>query len=273
MINKPLEELSDAGLVKAMADNNVDFVRLFTNKSDAEFHSEYGITWYLTGVPYPLFNGVIETHLGNANADRRIRDVMDVFIRRKLPMIWTVTPLSRPIDLGRRLEVLGLKHGVDSPSMAVDTRELPVGLAAKPGVSVQIVRDQAALRSWCDVLSQIFSLPALANEALFDFMKILGFGPEAPVKNYIVLEDGEIAAVSSLILGGGVAGIYNVGVMPKARRKGFGRMATVAALLEARELGYPIGVLQSTDMGFGLYSSLGFKTHCIFSRYIWIPEE
>jgi len=121
------------------------------------------------------------------------------------------------------------------------------------------------------VLSQIFSLPALANEALFDFMKILGFGPEAPVKNYIVLEDGEIAAASSLILGGGVAGIYNVGVMPKARRKGFGRMATVAALLEARELGYPIGVLQSTDMGFGLYSSLGFKTHCIFSRYIWMP--
>jgi ribosomal protein S18 acetylase RimI-like enzyme len=271
MINKPLEELSDAGLVKAMADNNVDFVRLFTDESDAEFHSEYGITWYLTGVPYPLFNGVIETYLGNADADRRIRDVMDVFRHRKLPMIWTVTPLSRPQDLGRRLEVLGLKHGDDSRSMAVDIRELPVGIAAKPGVSVQIVRDRTALRSWCDVLSQIFSLPALANEALFDFMELLGFGPDAPVKNYMVLEDGEISAVSSLILGGGVAGIYNVGVLPRARRRGYGRLATVAALLEARELGYPIGVLQSTEMGFGLYSSLGFKTHCIFSRYIWMP--
>jgi ribosomal protein S18 acetylase RimI-like enzyme len=270
-MNKPLEELSDAGLIMAMAENNVDFVRLFTSGSDAEFQSKTGVSWYSTGVPFPLFNGVIETYLSDDDADHLVSEVMDVFKQRDLPMIWSVTPLSRPLDLGHRLEATGLRHAVDSPSMAVDIRELPAGLEHRPGVSVQIVRDRAALRSWCDVLSHIFTFPAFASQALFKFMDLLSCDPEAPVRNYTVLENGRIAAVSTLILGGGVAGIYNVGVVPRARRRGYGRMATIAALLEARDSGYPIGVLQSTDMGFGLYSSLGFKTYCTFSRYLWLP--
>lgn len=254
-----------------MADNNVDFVRLFTNGSDAEFHSKTGISWYRTGVPFPLFNGVIETYLSDDDADNLISHVMDIFKKAELPMIWSVTPLSRPLDLGRRLEAIGLKHAVDSPSMAVDIKRLPAKLEKESGISVQIVRDRAALRSWCDVLSHIFSFPALENEALFNFLDLLGYDPEATVRNYMVRENGRIAAVSTLILGGGVAGIYNVGVVPLARRRGYGRMATFAALLDARELGYPIGVLQSTEMGFDLYSSIGFKTYCTFSRYLWMP--
>jgi len=33
-------------------------------------------------------------------------------------------------------------------------------------------------------------------------------------------------------------------------------------LLEAREMGYRVGVLQSSEMGFGIYKRLGFRHLC-----------
>ena len=93
------------------------------------------------------------------------------------------------------------------------------------------------------------------------------------IKNYMGFENGRLVAVSTLLISGGVAGIYNVGTLPAARHRGFGRAITMTPLLDARDLGYRVGVLQSSNMGFGLYSKLGFREYCKFGRYLWLPES
>ncbi len=70
---------------------------------------------------------------------------------------------------------------------------------------------------------------------------------------------------------GGVAGIYNVATVEEARGKGIGAAMTYAPLLEARELGYKIAVLQSSSMGYGVYKKLGFEEYCRLPGFVWTP--
>ena len=80
-------------------------------------------------------------------------------------------------------------------------------------------------------------------------------------------------ATALLFLGAGVAGIYGVGTIPQARRRGIGWAMTTAPLLEARAMGYQIGTLHSSSMGFGIYQRLGFREYCKLSRYVWRLED
>jgi len=44
-----------------------------------------------------------------------------------------------------------------------------------------------------------------------------------------------------------------------------------AALLEARDLGYRIGVLGSSEIGYQVYKRLGFQEYCRIGLYEWRP--
>ena len=44
---------------------------------------------------------------------------------------------------------------------------------------------------------------------------------------------------------------------------------TLFPLYEARNLGYRVGVLQSSDMGFRVYQRLGFAQYCRMDHFYW----
>ena len=66
---------------------------------------------------------------------------------------------------------------------------------------------------------------------------------------------------------GGAAGIYCVATLPEARGKGIGAALTLKPLLDAREMGNRVGVLQSSDMGFNVYEKLGFRHLCQIKNF------
>ena len=82
---------------------------------------------------------------------------------------------------------------------------------------------------------------------------------------------GEPVATATSFFAAGVAGVYCVSTVEPARRQGIGAAVTLAALREARDLGWSIGVLGSSEMGYGVYRRLGFREYCRIGLYEWRP--
>jgi predicted acetyltransferase len=81
--------------------------------------------------------------------------------------------------------------------------------------------------------------------------------------------DGKPVATSQLFTSAAVAGIYNVTCLPEARNKGIGAAITMAPLRDAVEMGYCVGILQASDMGYPVYKRLGFEDFGKLSLYYW----
>ena len=88
-------------------------------------------------------------------------------------------------------------------------------------------------------------------------------------RTYLALLDGKPVGTSQLFLSEGVAGIYNVTCKPEARGQGIGSAITLAPLLEARQMGYRIGILQASKEGYDVYRRLGFQDYGKLSVYLW----
>ncbi|HRE47926.1 MAG TPA: GNAT family N-acetyltransferase [Aggregatilineales bacterium] len=71
--------------------------------------------------------------------------------------------------------------------------------------------------------------------------------------------EGEPVGTGTVMLCGGVAGVYNVAAMPGVRRRGVGRAIMTALHAEALRCGYPGTALASSTLGIGLYAALGYQ--------------
>jgi len=97
----------------------------------------------------------------------------------------------------------------------------------------------------------------------------IGLDDQQPWQYYLGLLHGTPVATTSLFLSAGVAGTYFVFTVPSARRQGIGALITLAALWDARALGYGIGVLGASSMGYPVYQRLGFRQYCTIGIFEW----
>jgi ribosomal protein S18 acetylase RimI-like enzyme len=233
----------------------------------AELYDQPDLVWVATDIPFPPFNGVVRARLPPETIRPTITTTLQHFARRHVPMLWLVGPSTQPSDLGTHLIEFGLTHMADDPGMAIDLHALPVDLPVPTGFTCEAVEDLATLRAWCG-----FSDQAVVTEALLAWGQTLGFAPEREIVHFLGRLDGRPVATATLVLGGGVAGIYNVMTVPDAQRRGIGALMTVRPLEMARARGYRLGILQSSKLGYPLYRRLGFQDYCQIAIYLWPGE-
>jgi len=130
---------------------------------------------------------------------------------------------------------------------------------------VRTVADEESLKLWTNVFIHGYGLPSDWESITFNLWKQLGF--DLPIRNYLGYLNGKPVSTSTLFNGGGAAGIWAVATLPEARGKGIGAAVTLKSLQDAREMGYRIGVLQSSEMGFNIYKRLGFKHLCQIENF------
>ena len=116
-----------------------------------------------------------------------------------------------------------------------------------------------------------FGTPESAERDLLEVFAAIGSGPQ--MCSYLVLLDGQPVATSQVLLGAGVAGIYQVTCLPEARGRGIGTAVTFAAMDEARRRGYASAILQASDLGHPVYRRLGFRDYGRLTEYRYDSEE
>jgi hypothetical protein len=95
--------------------------------------------------------------------------------------------------------------------------------------------------------------------------------PDARMQFFAIRRSGAIVCTSACYLEEGLAGIYCVSTLPTERRNGLAAHATAEPLRLAAQLGYRVGILQSSESGHTLYKSLGFADFGGVPFYIRIP--
>ena len=267
-----LEDTSPPAMAPAIEANAAAQYALLARLLDAELDDGPAALWFITGIDFSLFNGVMRARFTPDEADACIDALLARFAARDVPMVWHVGPHSLPGDLGERLEARGFFASEGAPGMAVALetlvrRPLPRGLTIAP------VTNEADFAHWLRVLDVGFGLRTIARDSIARASRRDGFGPDAGMRHYLGRLEGEPIATCTLFPGAGVAGIYNVATLPAVRRLGVGAAITLLPLLDARAAGYHVGILQSTPMGYGVYRRLGFRRLATLTQYTWRPAS
>lgn len=229
--------------------------------------------WMLTPVAFHLFNSLTAARLEDAAAGGTIAAAKDRARRGGVPILWWMFPGDTPLDLGDRLIAAGFRHIKSSPGMALDLNDDTAQRLVHAGDddAIATICSEADAREWCDVLCTTFSFGRDVRDGYVPFAISSAANPGGLIRNYALWSNGEMVATSTLAFRDGVAGIYNVATLPRARRNGYGAAVTAKAAREGRELGATVVVLQSTDAGFPVYRKLGFEERCPVDLFKWPP--
>jgi len=256
-------------LPQAIEENGAEFLLALGRAGGGEERAEPHIQWVIGGSPIDYHNAVVRANLTPKQADALIAESITRLRAHGVPGTWHVGPSMRPADLGARLIAHGFTYAGDDIGMAADLSALPATLETAPGLVIDRVRDEQALAIWTRTLAAGFGEGEREAAWTGEMYRRIGLGDEQPWRHYLGWLNGAPVATGSLFLGAGVAGIYFVFTLEEARRQGIGTAITHAALRDAVALGYKIGVLGASDLGYSVYQRLGFQEYCRIGIYQW----
>ena|SRR5579859_73322 len=260
-----LQDVSAPALTTAAESNLAEEMAAFGRYLPAaELHEDPETQWIIT----PLFNAVLRTSIVTGNIEARIDEILAHFRTRHVSSIgWSVSPSTRPSNLATYLQARGLTLVEKQSVMAANLQALREDITAPLNFRIEEVSNQEMLEQYGRVSMRGFGSTAEHVKYYYTVYVNAGFGKRRSWHHYLGRLNQEPAAVSSLLLHAGVAGIYGVATIPEARRQGIGAAMTLAALREARRLGYRVGILTPSEMGLGIYQRLGFREYYITHIY------
>ncbi len=263
-----IEDTSSDELLTALESNMTAFWSAYGRATGSTLHATSDVVWFYTGIQDPLFNGVLCAKLEPDFVKATIDSLQARIDQQGAPALWWIGPHSKPDNLESLLEQHGLEPAGEVPGMAVDLAYLDSRLETIANLTVQKVSDAEMQMLWAQVVAIGTGLPDVVVDAVARLEATLADPGYKAQNRYIGSLDGTPVATSALVLDSGVAGIYAVATIPEARRKGIGRIMTAIPLLEARQLGYRVGVLQASSMGHPIYKKLGFQDVCRYKLYL-----
>jgi len=227
------------------------------------------LTWLMTDLPDHFMNLVVCTQLPAEGADEVIESALTHFRSINVSKLSLVAHEDVPsITLSKTLLAHGLTFRKSfATEMAIDLSLLPEDPPACSGLRIVPVQDECTLRQWIRVASIGFKISGKFEKAWYDFFVDAIFNLQ--FRTYLALLNGKPVGTSQLFLSEGVAGIYNVSCIPEARGQGIGSAVTLAPLIEARGMGYRVGILQASRLGYNVYRRLGFQDFGKLSVYLW----
>jgi ribosomal protein S18 acetylase RimI-like enzyme len=147
---------------------------------------------------------------------------------------------------------LGLTRIVQEPGFAAAVAELH-GVAPPPGIEIQTVNGDDAAGALVDVGVEAFGDdPDVAGR----FYATGAYGVPGAM-SFVGWEDGRPVAIASAYVHDAAVGVFGVGVVPTARRRGIGAAITVHAARAFPEA--DLAWLHPSDMARRMYEGIGFR--------------
>jgi len=248
---------TEAELVAAA---NLNFIgsyrKLVEHSPGGAIRERGGVFAFATGVPISLFNGCI---VAEPATPADLEAALEWVSLRGLPFLVWIDERNAP-GLGD----VAIAHGLLREPAAYPGMVLhPIHGPPAPPAGVTVVPvTESGLAEYIGVCVEGGMAPELA-EHLYP----PAFAADPDVQLFTARLDGRPVGTSVAIRTGEVAGVYAVGTLADARRRGIGTAASWAAVGAGSAWGCDTIVLQASDMGLSLYTSIGFRTVVTYATF------
>lgn len=260
-----LKEISTDSINFYIEQNLDNFYTKSSEHSNFISHIENKISWvFARNADWP--ECIFRVNFENLNLENEIKNVEKLIRKKKAPNGWTLGPLTIPKNLGDSLEKYGFSNVYQQAGMAVELKNIEDRKIEKSNLKVKRVENEELLKSWANVVGDVFGI-----KVDFDMLKFLLLQEE--VYFYLGKFEGKPVSTLMLYISSGVAGLHAVSTLPEYRNKGFGLTVSRAALIDAFEMGYRVGVLQASSLGEKIYKKLGFQKYCDIISYALNIDE
>lgn len=234
-------------LMQATALNHQELFCMNAMVVNGEIHTADGFKWTHAGSDNESM--IAFPSLSADNAGAALDEIMAYYLSHPPKGIgcWSLDP-PQPADLGVRLLARGFQPGWRPQWMALDLDNIYTDSTMPHGLEIR-----------ADSTTPIHEVKKLPYASLKDSgvnQSVLDAFP-AQTQRFIAILNGQIVAQSAVLFAAGVAGIYNVGVVPHERNQGIGEAIVLATAALAKEKGYHYAVLNAT--GRRMYEKAGFK--------------
>ena len=264
-----IKELPDNKIIKIIERNLFEQKRFYGSSHRTRLIDNKNIIKFISRIPLPFFNCVIFYNLGPKILEKQIKDFIKFGRSKKTSLLWLIGPSSKPQSIDILLEVNSFRYDDHMISMAVELQDLKNNLKYIDGFEIEIVDNRKKLEKWVHTCLKGFDENGKNFSSIYEFERSLGYARTRPWVRFTGFIKGEAIATSAIFMGSEAAGLDNITTVPDWRNKGVGASMATYALRFSQSLGYNIGVLQASDMGYNLYCKLGFKKYYEFKEYIW----
>lgn len=233
-----------------------DSYRSFVGDLGGEFREFGSIGAFLGGIPLPFANGgLVLRDTTAADLEAAIAWVAAAHVPYVIRLERSLAPGLQPVIDAYALDL------VPEPMPGMVLTPVPAPLPPAPDVTVEKV-DDGSYAEYIRVLIET-GLPAQWAELTFPRRLIETDG----LAFFLARLDGRPAGTATAVRTSDAGGLYSVGTVEDARRRGVGSAVTWAALEQIRTWGCSAAVLQSSAMGHAMYRSMGFRDVVDYVRF------
>lgn len=240
--------------------------------SDIEcIRSPEWVQWIRRGVPSILTNRVWFSRMSEEEADQRIAKTVATYRALNLPLMWMLSPSTRPKNLSERLLAHGFRHLVDVRGMVARVGDIlkKSQLTTNDAIRIEVV-NESNIEEWLAIYARGWNVNEEAKDAVRKEMHTR-FAQNADKSIDILARyEGRPCGSASLAIFDNLGLFMNGFVDPEVRQRGIFRAMVVAraAILQGRSI--PHAVIHAlAHSAAPLMCRMGFEDICAMSAYTY----
>ena len=211
-----------------------------------------------SGLNHPDFNAVVQTNLLD-NFDEIKNDVDGFFDNTNLPYTWFITPNSEKMGLYKELLEHEYRYIGYDMIVGVELNNIIRNIKTPNSLYIEEVNSKEKLEIWGELFIKSRNIRGITVGDFNEIFKTINFEEPYLFKKYIGWLNGEPICGSTLILGGGIAVIYDQTVLPKYKDFGIYEAINVTPLKKAKEMGFKLGLAVTSIGDLKRLTGIGFK--------------
>src|SRR5262245_55742568 len=140
-MKKIIQNIASDELLSALESNMVAFWSVYGRANGCTLQASSEVVWFYTGIPVPLFNGVLFVQLLPNEVKGIVASLQAKIMEQGAPALWWIGPQSKPDQIGSLLQQHGLHPAGKIPGMAMELAEMQSQPEMPHGFTIQKVRD------------------------------------------------------------------------------------------------------------------------------------